>query len=402
MTTLPDGLTEWAAHPGPAKLLDAVRVRARRGHRTETGTLSALQLTMTDRREIGLLLGTPWEVSGRPPRLQDLAARLAEHDLTVLGLIELLDGHPIERDSELRRARAAAANAELDQVVAALAACGITDAHARAWLADPGLPRPGSGELTALTDDVTRVWRALPQPPRTTRLAQLAATIAHDAHSLDADRLLGRSVARLTAVVHGLDRPRRAGMTWRTAWASVGVRCDGVSSRVLVLNLPLNGAAPAATWCASARGEPVWLTLRSLSGDWHVPPTTVYVCENPTVVEAAADALSAACPAMVCTDGTASGAALDLLSGLAAAGCRIRYRADFDASGFVIEEQILGVAPAATPWRFDASTYLHVLGIEPTDGTLQSLRRAHGRHDVDVHEERLLDDLIADLTHAKS
>lgn len=399
MTTLPDGLTEWAAHPGPAKLLDAVRVRARRGHRTETGTLSALQLTTTDRREIGLLLGTPWEVTGRPPRLQDLAVRLAEHDLTVLGLIELLDGRPIERDSELRRARAAAAEAELDQVVSALAACGVTAAHARTWLADPGLPKPGGGGLAALTDDVITVWRDLPQPPRTIRLAQLAATIAHDAHALDADRLLGRSLARLAAVVHGLDRPRRAGMTWRTAWASVGVRCDGVSSRVLVLNLSLNGAAPAATWCASARGEPVWLTLRSLSGDWNVSPTTVYVCENPTVVEAAADALSAACPAMVCTDGMASGAALDLLSGLATAGCHIRYRADFDASGFVIADQILGVAPAASPWQFDAATYLHLLGISPTGGTLPSLRGAHGRHGVDVHEERLLNDLLADLTN---
>lgn len=144
-----------------------------------------------------------------------------------------------------------------------------------------------------------------------TRLAQLAADTLHDAHALDADRQLGRGVARLLAIVHGLQRPQRAGRAWRAAWAGAGVVCDGVSSRVLALNLPLTGDSPAARLCAAAPGEPVWLTLRSLAGTWTALAGEVFVCENPTVAEAAADRLGPNCSPLVCTDGIASGACQD-------------------------------------------------------------------------------------------
>ncbi|MGW0517025.1 TIGR02679 domain-containing protein [Crossiella sp. NPDC003009] len=74
-----------------------------------------------------------------------------------------------------------------------------------------------------------------------TRLAQLAADTLHDAHALDADRQLGRGVARLLAIEHGLPRAQRAGRAWRATWAAAGVMCDVVSSCVLALNLPLTG-----------------------------------------------------------------------------------------------------------------------------------------------------------------
>src|SRR5262249_56742562 len=133
---------------------------------------------------------------------------------------------------------------------------------------------------------------------------------------------LGRAVSRLIAVTHGLPRPVRAGRDWRRAWAAAGVRCDGVSSRVLALNLPLRGDAPAARWSAAAPGEPLWLSLRSITGAWSVPAgNRVFACENPTVLEAAADELGPDCPPLICTDGIPSLAALDLVAGLAAAGC---------------------------------------------------------------------------------
>jgi hypothetical protein len=56
------------------------------------------------------------------------------------------------------------------------------------------------------------------------------------------------------------------------------------------LNLPLAGESVAVRLCASAPGEPMWLTLRALATPWQVTGTpTVFVCENPTVIEAAAD-----------------------------------------------------------------------------------------------------------------
>jgi uncharacterized protein (TIGR02679 family) len=213
----------------------------------------------------------------------------------------------------------------------------------------------------------------------------------------------------MVALARGMERPRSAGQV-RAMWAAAGVLCDSVSSRVLTLSLPLTGSAPAARWCRSAAGEPLWLTLRSLSGTWSMVPGTVFVCENATVVEAAADVLGARCAPLVCTDGIASTAALELVAGLAEAGCAIRVRADFDPAGFTIFEQVRSVAPTARPWRFDVATYHAATGIEADtavgaaeqagaagDG-LPRLRAAYGRHGVSVHEERLLGDLLNDLT----
>jgi uncharacterized protein (TIGR02679 family) len=260
----------------------------------------------------------------------------------------------------------------------------------------------------ALAERVAAVWRSLPGFGGRTPLAQLAANVAdYDAHALDHHRLLGRSVARLIAAEHGMPRPLRAGRDWRLAWARVGVKCDGVSSRVLVCNLPLDGEAPAVRWCAAAAGEPMWLTLRSITGRWMAPAgVTVFVCENATVLEAAADRLGVDCPPLVCTDGNPVSAALDLIAGLSDAGCALKVRADFDRDGLAIVDRIRSAAPGATGWRYDAATYAAHLGldVEPAacDGNeLEQLRAVYRRHGTAIHEEALLDALIADLEHGQ-
>lgn len=87
------------------------------------------------------------------------------------------------------------------------------------------------------------------------------------------------------------------------------------------------------------------------------------MCENPTIAEAAADALGLDCPPLVCADGIASGADLGLLAGLAAAGCTIHARADLDPAGFAIIDQVLSVASSARSWRFDARTHAVQCGL---------------------------------------
>lgn len=389
---LPDALAAWARLPGPTTLLAAIRTRAQRGRRTEAGTLTGLHLTGEPRRQVGQLLGMGWELSGRPVRLQDLAARLADHSLSVLAVAEAATGSPIEANSIVRDRAAAAAAAERVHATSSLVLAGISTSHAALWLADPGLSR--SGELAGMTGEVAAVWQRLPHDGPPVRLAQLAADLRGDAHAMDSDQALGRAVARLAAVVHGLDRPQRAGRTWREAWAAVNVLCDGVSSRVLALNLPLHGGSPAAGLCAASPGEPVWLTLRSLRGGSAPTQSTVFVCENPTVVEAAADSLGRTCPPLVCTDGIASGAALDLLAELSAARCLIRFRADIDAAGFVVADQVRSVAPHALPWRFDTPTYTTALGLP---AVLLDLRAVYDEHRIPLHEERILDLLLSDL-----
>lgn len=376
---LPPHLATWVREPGPAKVVAEIRRRAERGHSTDRGTLRC-ELDETERKQVGRLLGVQWELSGRSVRLQDLATRL---ERTPLELAEAVTG-PIVTRAELRAQVAAEAAVELADARDRLVHAGVPGEAADRWLADPATPRPGSG-LTRLVGQVAVAWSAVPEVP--THLARLAADLFGDAHTLDADQALGRAVARLAATVHGLDRPRRSGPSWRAAWAAIGVLCNEVSSRVLALNLPLRGAAPAAALAGAAPGEPVWLTLRSLAGDWTASGRTVFVCENPTVVEAAADRFGAACPPLVCTDGMASAAALRLIGGLAEAGCAVRARADFDKAGFVIVEQIRSAAPGMTLWRFDAETYA-LAGGGPA---------AFGPDGRAVHEEAVLALLLADL-----
>ena len=410
MTRLPEALRNWARMTGPARVLDAVRTRAQRGQRTENGVLASLDLSESERYEVGLVLGTPWAMSGRPVRLQDLATRLGEHDASVLDLIEALDGvRPIE-NKVLRAASAQAMGAEIERARSLLASTGLDDAVMSTWLADASLPRAGTGALLSLIEEVTTVWLVLPGPHGVpVRLAALAAASRRDAHALDASTALGRAVARLCAAVYGLPRPQRAGLAWRAAWSAAGVRCDEVSSRVLVLNLPLLGDGPAVRLCAAASecAEPMWLTLRSLTGDWRIASgTTVFVCENPTVIEAAADTLGATCPPMLCTDGMPSSAAVDVVARLAEHGADLHLRADFDAAGLTIVDQLASAAPQAERWRFDARTYVEFACLDPVTrprlaehdaDDLAALRTAYLDVGVAVHEEQLLDALLTDL-----
>ena len=131
-------------------------------------------------------------------------------------------------------------------------------------------------------------------------------------------------------------------------WAGAGVICDAVSAQVLVLNLPLTGNAPAVRLCHAAPGEPVWLTLRSLRGAWELARgAEVFVCENPTVLEAAADRYGASSRPLVCTFGLPSQASWELLTGLGDVRCHVR--ADGDVVGWRIVNQLRAGCPVRSP-----------------------------------------------------
>lgn len=395
--TLPDGIRRWLAGTGAVKVADAIRERALRGASTDRGVLRC-SLDADERHQVGRLLGVTWELSGKPVRLEHLADVLAVHGVEPRHLAEV-DGRPIVPRKQRRADAADRRASETTQVRGRLSALGIADDVLDTWLTDPGLPRPGDGALLRLTNEIVPVWQALPGAAAApVRLAELATSVHDGAHALDYDEPLGRAVARLVALVHGLDRPLRPGDAWRAAWRSAGVLCDEVSSRVLVLNLPLRGEASAVALTGAAPGEPVWLTLRSLNGSWTAVPGPVFICENPTIVEAAADRLGVTCPPLVCTDGVPKGAAAELVAGLASAGCDLHVRADFDRTGVAIVDQLLRVAPYARPWRFDLPTYRSLVPSPTTpadDGELRDAVTARS-----VHEEALLPDLLADLEKA--
>lgn len=82
----------------------------------------------------------------------------------------------------------------------------------------------------------------------------------------------------------------------------------------------------------------------------------VYVCENPAVVAAAAERLSAGCAPLVCVEGQPKAAAHRLLGQLVEAGARLLYHGDFDWPGLAIANQLFN-RHGATAWRFQAAGY---------------------------------------------
>ncbi len=150
------------------------------------------------------------------------------------------------------------------------------------------------------------------------------------------------------------------------------------------------------------------LSLRQLERD---PPRLgltgqqVYVCENPVVLAAAADALGAACRPLVCLNGQPAGAARLLLAQLADEGAQLRWHADFDWGGATIVGGVLRRL-GGRPWRYDEASYRAAaergagagLADRPVEtpwdpGLAVAMRTLRLR----VEEEAVLDTLLTDL-----
>ena len=193
-------------------------------------------------------------------------------------------------------------------------------------------------------------------------------------------------------------------------WASVGLLRDELSTTVLALGLP--GDAGSTTGrvlgALTEAGEPAVLTLRQLTRD---PPRLslrgrcVSICENPVVVAEAADRLGSAAAPLVCTNGHPGAAVTALLRAVVDGGATLRYHGDFDWGGLRIANVVFGRLPCR-PWRFDTVAYRaaaagasgRTLAGLPTeavwDAALGAAMREAGRA---VEEERVVDDLVADL-----
>ena len=371
---MPDRLREWALRPGAARLLGQVRARREAGG-FGPGSRAAIAVPGADRADVGRLLGTHWEAGAEAVTARALHARLAAYGVDLDRLLTEVGGPlrdlPAERAAAQRRAaeESAAARAVLRSLLGPEGEVPDIVVHGAALAC---LPPAGTGAALARARDLERVWAHLPArgaggaaPPETLPLAVLAARALGDAHAVDRDVALGRSAARLAAHVVAARTgdqvidPLAAASAWRAAWAGVGVACDEVSSTVLVLGLPLAAPAAAAALTRAAPAEPVWLTLRALGDEPRPEPglRTVFVCENPAIVEAAAGLLGASSAPLVCTFGRPGLAAFRLLAGLAAAGVEVRVGADGDEVGRQIVADVCAAVPGASPWRMDSDTY---------------------------------------------
>lgn len=361
--TVPSYILQWAGSPGPKQLLAELRARAE-GRGIGARARIDLPWTPAERREIGRLLPAGWATSGAPVTIRQVRDALGLHGVALEELLEAVGGPLRDRAAERAAARAeraadharAATLLGMDPSSRALKRC-LVSAESREQRAR----------------EILRVVEAARSAGQI-RLGVLAAQLFSDAHALDRNRALGRAVARYLSG-QGADPeawtdPLHEVGAWADAWAGAGVICDGVSSQVLVLNLPLIGDAPAVSLCSATPGEPIWLTLRSLTGSLTLADGVpeVYVCENPVVVEEAADRLGRGSKPLVCTFGVPSLATHRLLSALPA---KLFVRADADATGWGILRGLLGRYPEAQPWRMP-------------EGSVG-------------YEEEILEDLIADL-----
>jgi uncharacterized protein (TIGR02679 family) len=284
----------------------------------------------------------------------------------------------------------------------------------RVWLDATGVVRrlaPEPDQARLLLAQVTAVLQRLPSPG--VPIGRLAAECCGDAHALDDGRPVGTLVLSAARALAGLPFAAEGSAdSRRAAWAAAGVHLDELSSLVLCLGLPGDTRTALGRTLAACRQavQPGVLTLRQLR--CHGEPlraARVWICENPVVVAAAADELSAGCQPLVCVGGQPSAAGWRLLELLAAGGAEFGYHGDFDWGGVRIACAVRHRVNWR-PWRYDHQAYetavsaAHSLAplaglvgepaATPWDPELAAgMRRRNHR----IEEELTLDALLQDL-----
>lgn len=257
-----------------------------------------------------------------------------------------------------------------------------------------------------LLTDLNAVLTALPAAG--VPLPVFAQATAGRAHALDRRTQLA-TLATQAAAVLGAVPPGTGGEWRREVWASVGVLVGELTAPVLTIGLPgdTSSATGRALGAFAESGQPVHLTIRQLVRD---PPVcdlsgrTISLCENVSVVAAAADRIGAAVAPLVCLGGHPGAAVHALLRLLVSCGAGLRCHADFDWGGVRIAGAVLARYDAR-PWRYDAVHYVNAVAGHtgrlsgppaetPWDPALGGAMREHGAR---VEEEDVVDVLLSDL-----
>ncbi|WP_282202938.1 TIGR02679 family protein [Kitasatospora fiedleri] len=419
--TLPPQTRAFLARPDLARMWTAVHRRLERNGIQPSGSIRLTGCTAAEREALSLLLGRRVTTATATIRLADLDSRLRDTaaDCGLVTAVEQL-GLPL---TDRRAARDTGRQERAVLWAAAEAAVAASPLAGQDWVGGwlDDLRRTGAlGRLppqdaAGLLHQAIRVLGLL-RSDRGEEAApygrgELATRVTGTAHGLDDDTVLSRLVLRGLARATGGEPPEHAPGR-RALWRAAAVVPDEVSSTVLTYGLRPVGSG----WRERALREradhhaETHLTLRELREVDVVPPsdTPVHICENPRVVEAAAEARCGG--ALVCTSGSASTVVLELLDTLAAAGLRLRYHGDFDWPGIALANRVIR-RYAALPWRMAAEDYeqlaaharaqgspgLPLVG-PPVEASWDAdLAAAMTALNVALHEESALDRLVADL-----
>ncbi len=400
---------------GPAyrKVFAAVRCRVEEGGQGAR-SLSLAGLDAAERRALADLLG--WEVLPEGTVRLDLPQLevVLQESAAGASLREVLEalGGPLRDRQAARRAERDAREAMWAEARRALGDAGRTELLT--WLdglrsgALARAARAGRADEATLLS--TAVRAALRIPSSGQLLSVFAASAAGDPHALDAGAPLGGLVLRAAAALAGRAQVPTSAPERRRLWREVGIDCDSLSADVLVLGLRPGGKGLLARQLreSAEAGEPRRVTLRELEGA-ELPfedARPVLVCENPAVVEAAADVAGGRSAALVCVEGVPSTAALELLRRASAAGARVRVHGDFDWAGLRIAGQVIAET-GGEPWRFSAADYEAAVASGAAGPALagrpapspwdERLTVAMAREGVAVPEERVIAALVGDL-----
>ncbi|MET9384343.1 TIGR02679 family protein [Streptomyces sp. NPDC002928] len=410
--------------PGLTRLWAAARTRLERNGLQPAGSIRLEHLDAPEREALSLLLARPITALTATIRLPDLDTRLRASAVgrgLAATLAEL--GPPLTDRRAARDAAAAERTRLWSAAEAVLAGTPLADQPwARRWLEEirrsGTLTRPSPGPALTTVSQAIQTLATLfpgkgPDPtPATWGRGELATRATGSAHGLDDGTLLARLVLRGIALARGVEFPTDAPGR-RALWRRASVTPDEVSSTVLTYGLrPTGGTWQETTLCERADHRlETHLTLRELRTlRLRLPPRTrVHVCENPRVVEAAADA---GCTApLICTSGSATTVVLTLLDALAAAGCVFAYHGDFDWAGIALANRVVGRYEVTTPWRMTAADYEYLaartqlqgaphlpLTGPPVEACWDSeLASAMEILGIALHEESALDLLMSDL-----
>lgn len=402
-------LRETLGVPGLAWLVTRIRERAESGNPL-AGRIVLRSPTRDQRSALERLLG-------RRVRGNSLSADLGEIENLLRGAglcsdlrdaVELVTGERLVD----RRAERARATEEWARVVndARRRIAGTHEGTLDRWLDE--IHRTGLLQRVSLGDPAraatlmaSAIDIVLELPAKDLHLAELAASVTGDSHALDPGMPLATLVLRAAALLGGMsgwtDNAER-----RAAWANVGVLCDDLSSAALTLGLSARGESltDRALRMHAADAEPYRLSLRQLRRDRPQLDigSEIFVCENPSVVSAAASRLRTHCAPLVCVEGQPSTAVRVLLDSLASGGATLRYHGDFDWAGIRIGNLVM-LRHNAKPWRFDDEAYRAALRGTVLEGTPvgaswdSALTGSMSERAMAVHEEAVLDVLLEDL-----
>jgi uncharacterized protein (TIGR02679 family) len=383
-----------------APLWSAVRERLERQGLDARGRIRVPQLDASSRLALQSLLGAPLR---QTVDLTVLEAALRDRGIgdSLAEALTLLD-HPLDGAREQRRAMRRERATVLD--LARSMAAEWDDTWSAAWV--DGLIRRGllrellPDEAAALLRSCRSVVDAIVGGAASSR-TDLAARVLGSSHALDTGSRTEAAVALALRLISADDDG--------DVWERFGVMTDHVSSPALTWGMPIVASSGLSelTQAAARLSVAVHLSRDVLRRHPAIvePGTVVLVTENPRVVEAAAQRRAPF--AVVTTNGNPSSAVQLLLQQLLDSRAELRYHGDFDTPGLAICGRMM--AMGLVPWRMTEADYRAAVeqaeregvalppetrpcGLTPWD---PGLAQAMNELASIVHEERLLDDLLA-------